>query len=64
VSLGRELERALNVSPRIRWGGPGQLDVLINGTAVFSKKAAGRLPNPGEVVGLVRSVQTVGRGGC
>jgi hypothetical protein len=64
VSLGRELEQALNVSARIRWGGPGQMDVLVNGAAVFSRKAAGRMPNPGEVVGLVRSVRAAGCGGC
>jgi hypothetical protein len=64
VSLGRELERALSVAPKIRWGGPGQMDVLVDGTAVFSKKVAGRMPKPGEVVGLVKSMTAAGRGGC
>jgi hypothetical protein len=64
VNLGHELKQALNVSPRIRWGGPGQMDVLVNGTAVFSRKTAGRMPKPGEVVSLLRSVEAAGRGGC
>jgi hypothetical protein len=64
VSLGHELALALNLSPRIRWGGPGQMDVLVNGTAVFSRRAAGRMPKPGEVVNLVQSVKAAGCGGC
>ena len=54
VSLKQALERSLGVSPTIRWGGPGQLDVLVDGTLVFSKKSAGRLPAPGELAELIR----------
>ena len=54
VSLKRELERSLGVSPTIRWGGPGQLDVLVDGALVFSKKSAGRSPTPGELAELIR----------
>jgi hypothetical protein len=54
VGLKTELERSLGVVPTIRWGGPGQLDVLVDGTVVFSKKAAGRMPAPGEIEKLVR----------
>ena len=54
VSLKTELERSLGVSPTIRWGGPGQLDVLVDGTLVFSEKSAGRLPAPGELPELIR----------
>ena len=54
VSLKQDLERSLGVSPTIRWGGPGQLDVLVDGTLVFSKKSAGRLPAPGELTELIR----------
>jgi len=55
VSLKGELERSVGISPRIRWGGFGQLDVLVDGKVVFSKQAAGRMPTPGEVTRLVRS---------
>ena len=54
VSLKQELERSLGSSPTIRWGGPGQLDVLVDGTLVFSKKSADRLPAPGELAELIR----------
>ena len=54
VGLKNEIERSLGVSPAIRWGGPGQLDVLVDGTVVFSKKSAGRLPTPAELEQLIR----------
>jgi hypothetical protein len=54
VGLTIELERSLGVRPTIRWGFPGQLDVLVDGTVVFSKRAAGRMPAPGEIAKLVR----------
>jgi len=54
VSLKQELEGSLGVSPTIRWGGPGQLDVFVDGTLVFSKKSAGRSPAPGELPDLIR----------
>lgn len=43
------------MAPKIRMGGPGQLDVLVDGRVVFSKKSAKRMPQPGEVVRLVRT---------
>jgi hypothetical protein len=55
VGLKSELEQDLGISPRIRWGGFGQLDVMVDGRVVFSKQAAGRMPTPGEVPRLVRS---------
>ena len=54
VGLQRELQRSLGVTPSIRWGGPGQLDVLVDGTVIFSKKTAGRMPAPGEIERLIR----------
>ena len=52
MSLKAELIREVGVTPTIRWGGLGQLDVLVDGTIVFSKKAANRMPEPGEVARL------------
>jgi hypothetical protein len=54
VGLRTELERDLGVRPRIRWGGLGQLDVLVDGKLLFSKKQAGRSPSAAEIVRLVR----------
>jgi predicted Rdx family selenoprotein len=34
-------------------GGSGQFDVVVGGEVVFSKRAAGRFPEPAEVVGLL-----------
>ena len=53
VGLKDELERSLGVSPSIRWGGPGQLDVLVDGRLVFSKKSAGRTPTAAEIAQLI-----------
>lgn len=53
VSLKSGLERALGVSPTIRWGGPGQLDVTVDGEVVFSKKSAGRSPTVAELTQLI-----------
>jgi hypothetical protein len=55
VSLRAELTREVGVTPRIRWAWPGQLDVLVDGAVVFSRRAAGRLPAPGEVARLVKA---------
>jgi len=55
VSLKAELAREVGVTPKIRLGGLGQLDVVIDGAVVFSKKAAGRLPLPGEVARLAQA---------
>jgi hypothetical protein len=41
------------VTPTIRWGGFGQLDVLVDGKTVFSKKQAGHSPTASEIVKLV-----------
>lgn len=57
MSLRAELTREVGVTPKIRWGGPGQLDVVIDGTVVFSKKAAKRMPEPGEVARLAKAVR-------
>jgi len=54
VSLRDDLSRTLGVTPRIRFGGFGQLDVMVDGKVVFSKRQAGRSPTAAEIVRLVR----------
>jgi Rdx family len=56
VRLRDEL-RALHEAVKIRWGDLGELTVTVDGRPVFSKKAAGRMPEPGEVVRLVQSAR-------
>ena len=57
MSLQAELTKETGVAPAIRWGMPGQLDVLVDGAVVFSKKAAKRMPQPGEVTRLAKAVR-------
>ena len=42
------------MTPTIKWGGFGQLDVIVDGKLVFSKKQAGRSPTAAEIVRAVR----------
>ena len=54
MRLADEIDRATGVRPRIRMGGLGALDVVVDGRVVFSKKREGRIPPPGEIVSRVR----------
>jgi hypothetical protein len=56
VRLREDLSRSLGVTPKIRFGGLGQLDVIVDGQLVFSKKQARRSPTAAEIVRLVRPV--------
>jgi predicted Rdx family selenoprotein len=40
----------------MRWGCTGQLDVIVDGTVVFSKRQAGRMPTAEEIVAILRPV--------
>jgi hypothetical protein len=57
VRLRDELQAALHEAAKIRWGDLGELTVTVDGLPVFSKRAAGRMPEPGEVVRLVQSAR-------
>jgi hypothetical protein len=56
VRLRNELESTFRVAARIRWGGLGELTVLVDGRPVFSRRQAGRLPQPGEIVRIVQAL--------
>lgn len=55
MRLREELHATLGVPARIRWGGLGELTVTVDGRAVYSRRQTGRMPEPGEIVRLVRS---------
>jgi selT/selW/selH-like putative selenoprotein len=55
VSLKNNMERELGVPVRLRAGGPGSFIVLLNGEQIFSKKEAGRSPNPTEIIQSIRA---------
>jgi hypothetical protein len=40
----------------MRWGRSGQLDVIVDGTVVFSKQETGRIPTAEEIVKIVKPV--------
>jgi hypothetical protein len=54
VSLRNELSRSVGVTPKIRFGGFGQLDVIVDGKVVFSKKQAGRSPTAAELIRFIK----------
>ena len=55
MRLADEIRRETGVTPRIRMGGFGALDVVVDGRVVFSKKAEGRVLPPGEIGGRVKA---------
>jgi len=57
VRLAGEIERGTGVTPKIRMGGFGALDVVVDGRVVFSKKAEGRLLPGSEIVGRVKGAR-------
>jgi hypothetical protein len=55
VSLKKSIEDNLKIPTRIRFGGPGSLDVFVDRDKIYSKKQTGRLPNADEIIGLIRA---------
>lgn len=55
MSLKQAIEQQLGTPVRIRMGGPGALDIFLNGERVYSKKETGRMPSPDEAVQLLRA---------
>ena len=55
MGLQRDLTKSLGVTPRIRWGGFGQLDVIVDGKVVFSKTQAGHSPSAADIARLIKS---------
>jgi hypothetical protein len=50
VRLQKELEKELGLKPKIKLGGQGQLDVIVDGELVFSRHQAGRYPTTAEIL--------------
>jgi hypothetical protein len=57
VRLRDELKETLQVPATIRWGGLKELTVTVDGRTVFSRRQAGRAPQPGEITRLVQSLR-------
>jgi predicted Rdx family selenoprotein len=56
VRLRNELQSTVRVTAKISWGGLRELTVLVDGRTVFSRRQAGRVPEPGEISRLVKSL--------
>jgi selT/selW/selH-like putative selenoprotein len=52
--LAAELKQHLGVESTLTAGHGGVFDVVVDGKTVFSKKAVGRFPEPGEVLGKLQ----------
>jgi selT/selW/selH-like putative selenoprotein len=46
------------VKPELRKGSSGIFDVAVDGAVIFSKHREGRYPEPGEIVGALRTPKT------
>ena len=53
ADLAAEIGKELGFKPVLIVGKVGSFDVFINGTLLFSRKASGRFPNPGEIVQMI-----------
>jgi selT/selW/selH-like putative selenoprotein len=51
--LAAEIKQARGIDAKIIKGSGGQFEVVLDGKLIFSKKALGRFPTPGEVLGLM-----------
>ena len=56
MSLQKGLASSLGVKPKIRWGSQGQLDVIVDGTVVYSAQETGRIPTTEEIVAILNPV--------
>jgi len=45
----------LAVDSELTAGSGGVFEITVDGKKVFSKKALGRFPEPGEILGLIRA---------
>jgi len=53
--LAAELEKALGVESELTAGSGGVFEVTVDGKKLFSKKALGRFPEDGEILGLIQA---------
>ena len=49
------MKKVLDVESELIAGSGGVFEITVDGLKVFSKKALGRFPEDGEVIGLIRA---------
>ena len=52
--MADELKQSFGASSKLIAGSGGVFEVTVDGRLVFSKKEAGRFPEPGEIAGMLR----------
>ena len=53
--MAAEIEQATGVPSELIASGGGVFEIFVDGKKVFSKKALGRFPEEGEIVGMLRA---------
>ncbi len=54
MSLQSDLATRLNVTPKIKMGWPGSLDVLVDGRKVYSYQETHRLPSADDILRAIQ----------
>jgi hypothetical protein len=54
VRLQEAIRAELGIEAQLAMAAPGVLDVRVDGQKVFSKREAGHMPTPEEIVGLLK----------
>lgn len=54
--MGDELEKKFAAAIELKPGENGIFDVVVDGRRIFSKHAAGRFPEPEEIIGLIQDI--------
>jgi hypothetical protein len=54
VSLKHDIEQELKIPVRIRIGGPGSLNIFVDGQKIYSYQQSRRLPVAAEVIAELR----------
>jgi selenoprotein W-related protein len=49
------LKKVLSVETELIEGSGGVFEIIVDGKKLFSKKALGRFPEDGEILGLIRA---------
>ena len=52
--MADELKKSLGVASKLIAGSGGVFEVTVDGRIIFSKKEAGRFPEPGEIAGMLQ----------
>jgi hypothetical protein len=55
VSLRNEITKKTGITPKLKIGKPGSLDIIVDGQVLYSKEKTGRMPTVDEAVALLNA---------